>query len=117
MKNIDSAIKKVSALLNIPEEKVKPVIMEYWENIYKKILKGEETTITARHIGTFTVSHYKLRPYILEKLRKIRNYKIAVNITEEKRIECITEETEKLRKALVHRNELAIQYAKMFKNI
>ena len=112
MKGIDHAIRKASAELNIPEDKARVVIMEYWDNVYKKIIGGDSTSITVRHLGTFTMSRYKLNNFIVKKIRSIKKVRATKKFTEKKREDTLLNIYKLLRKALIRRNEIAEQYAK-----
>lgn len=117
MKGISFAIKKAALEMDIPEDQVKVVIMQYWQTIYKKLLSGQNSAITVRHLGTFAMSRYKLNKYIEKRIRKIRNVEKSLKLSDEKKEEIITFEKNKLSQALVHRNDIAWQYAKNFKNV
>lgn len=117
MKGIDFAIKKAALELDIPEAQAKVVIMQYWQTIYKKLLAGENSAITVRHVGTFAMSRYKLNKYIEKRIRKVRNVEKSLKLSDEKKQEIITFEKNKLTLALKHRNDIAWQYAQNFGNI
>lgn len=117
MRNIDFVIRKTAQELSIPEDQAKPVVMAYWDEIYKKIVSGKETTVTVRHVGSFAISRFKLNLYIRKILDKIKRFKKTDKLTSEKKEECVTEEKRKLTRALFHRNKIAINYAQIFKNI
>jgi hypothetical protein len=110
LKGIDYVIRKTAAELNLPEDKVKPVVMEYWETIYKRLLKLETTTITARHLGNFTISRFKLNIFVQKSVDKIRRIRATDKLSNEKKDEIITDEYKRLRTALARRNELAILF-------
>lgn len=117
MKTIDSIIRKSAEDLGIPEDKAKKVVMEYWSVIYKKLISGANSAVTVRHVGTFAISRYKLKIGIIKKIQKIRRIRKSTNLTTEIKEKYLESEMTKLRKALVHRNDIAIQYAKNFGNI
>jgi len=110
LKGIDYVIRKTAAELNLPEDKVKPVVMEYWETIYKRLLKLETTTITARHLGSFTISRFKLNNFIQKSIDKIRRIRATDKLSQEKKDEIVMDEYKRLRTALARRNELAILF-------
>lgn len=117
MKNIDFIIKKTARDLKLPENEVKLVVMEYWKSIYNKILTGSETTVTARHVGTFTVSRWKLNNYIKKIIAKIRRIKKTDKLSVEKKEEILTVEYKRLKNCLFHRDRIAKNYAEQFGNI
>lgn len=117
MKSIDFAIKKTALDLGLPEDKVKIVVMAYWKDIYGKILRGEETTLTVRHIGSFTVSRWKLYNYIRKIIEKIRRIRRSEKVLPEKKEELLGIEYKRLRLCLYHRNIIAKSYAEQFGNI
>lgn len=110
MKGIDYVIKKTAAQLDIPEQKVDKVVMEYWDSIYKKLLKAEQTTVTVRHIGSFTISRFKLNNFIQKVIDKIRRVRKTDKISLEKKQETLDVEYKRLKKACLRRNELAILF-------
>jgi hypothetical protein len=116
VKSIDFVIRKTAAETGIPENKVKVVVMEYWETIYYRLLSAESTTITVRHIGSFTISKFKLGNFIKKKIDKIRRFQATDKLSPEQKLDYLQKEKAKLRVALRHRNVLAQQYADMFDN-
>lgn len=120
MKSIDSAIRKTILDLNIPagkEEQVRKVIMEYWEDIYLKVVSGRFTAVSIRHVGTLVMSRYKLNRLIINQIKKIRRVKKSKKFTDETKQVWLDNYYGKLRLALKQRNEIAIQYAEIFGNI
>lgn len=117
MKNLDIAIKKAAQELDIPVDQAKVVVNAFWERVYKDLIGGKNVTTTVRHIGSFTISRKKLYLNIRKRIGKIRNYRTTTRFTEETKALYIEREMHNLRRALVHRNTLAIQYAKIFGNI
>lgn len=112
MKNIDYVIKRTAKELGLPEEDVKPVLMEYWKTGMDSIIHMKSTTTTFRHIGNFTVSKFKLTNYLMKMIRKTRKLKKA----DELKQETIDYNIGKIKVALVHRNILAKHYNSIFKN-
>jgi hypothetical protein len=117
VRGIDFAIRKAALDLGIPEEKAKVVVMEYWNDIYKKLLSGENSAITVRHVGTFAMSRYKLNNSITKRIKKIKRVKASKKITQEYKDEIVANDMKKLQLMLKHRNDIAIQYAQNFGNI
>lgn len=123
MRNIDYAIRKTAIDLNIENksEEVKTVIMRYWKEVRDKTVYNkmelDKTTLFLRGIGIFTISHYKLNKFILKLISKIRGMNRSVKYTEEVKQSHTLKLMNRLKKALVHRNILAIYYAKYYKNI
>lgn len=113
MKGIDYVIKKTASQLNFPEAEVKKVVMEYWETIYKRLLSLEQTTITARHIGSFTISRYKLNNFITKTISDIRKYVpkngVALIISEEQS-ETLARHRKRLQTACKRRDEIAVMF-------
>lgn len=116
MKSIDFAIRKAAKDLDIPEDKAKVVVMEYWNTIYKKLLSGSNSAITVKHVGTFAISRYKLNISIRKKIGKIRRIRIS-KLSPEKKEEILTDDFKRLTLMLKHRNDIARQYAENFGNI
>lgn len=117
MKSIDLAIRKAAIELDIPEDKAKVVVMEYWDTLFSKLLSGQHSTLTARHIGTFVMSRYKLNNLICKSISSIRNVRNSKTLSDKKKKETLDKYYRRLRTALKHRNELAISYAKIFGNV
>lgn len=103
--------------MGIPEDKVKIVVMAYWNDIYKKLITGSNTAITVRHVGTFGMSRFKLKNNIKKRIAQIKGIEKSTRWEGEEKKQIIEEQKMKLRKALKHRNEIAINYAKNFGNI
>lgn len=109
MKGIDYVIKKTAVQLNLPETEVKKVVMEYWETIYKRLLKLDRTTITARHLGNFTISRYKLNNFIFKTIRNVRSLRKA-EMSEDARARLLEVNTNRLKVALQRRNDIAVLF-------
>jgi len=110
VKGIDHVIKKTAIQLNLSEDKVKVIVMEYWSTIYTRILKLDTTTVTARHLGSFTISRYKLNNLIIKTIGKIKRVTKTDNLSKEKKDEILQNEYNKLSVALKRRNDLAVMY-------
>ena len=109
MKGIDYVIKKTAGQLNLPEAEVKVVVMKYWDTIYKRLLKLEKTTITARHLGSFTISRYKLNNFISKLIRSIKTLP-DTPMSEETRENIYKIRIARLKTACQRRNEIAIMF-------
>lgn len=107
MKNIDNIILKTSKDLDIPKEKVKLVVDEYWNEICNKVITLEATTVYIRNVGLITISRYKLRKFILKQIDKIRGLKKVDKFTEEEKPILRERAKKKLEKALIQRNIIA----------
>lgn len=117
MKTIDHCIKKTAIELGVEEEEVKKVVMAYWEDIYYRLIKANNTAITVRHLGTFAISRFKLNRFIKKKIKLIKKMPTLETKTEKIKEDWMAKEREKLTLALKHRNEIAIQYAEIFGNV
>lgn len=117
MKNLEYVVRKTALELNLPEEKVRTIINAYWYKAFSGLVHLDETTVTIRHVGSFSVSRYKINNYIRKRIQKIRFLQGEPKLDEEKREEYLKYNYEKLSKALIQRNIIAKQYAKMFDNI
>lgn len=109
MKGIDYVIKKTAGQLNLPEAEVKKVVMEYWETIYKRLLHLEQTTITARHLGSFTISRYKLNNFIGKTINDIRKLEEQEFLTDEQK-EVVLKQRKRLMTACKRRTEIAAMF-------
>lgn len=110
MKGIDYVIKKTAVQLNLPEPEVKKVVMEYWETIYKRLFALEKTTITARGLGNFTISRYKLNNFISKTINDIRALKKSETIEPETREKLLEARTSRLKTACMRRDEIAVMF-------
>ena len=117
MKNLDFVIKKTAIDLDLPEEEVKKVIEGWWEEAYNQIGNVKSTTIAIRKIGVITVSKLKVRTFILNTIKKIRNTMTSKRFCEQNKIKYIEKYKKRLRHALVQRDILARDYAEEFGNI
>lgn len=122
MKNIDYAIRKTIIDLNVPDSKIdetKKIILKYWKEVYDKMMvmkmEDDKSTLFLRSIGIFTISKFKLNKFILRTIGKMKGiikspkYSDAVKERQKKKL------LAKLKKALIHRNLLAIYYYKYYK--
>lgn len=107
MKNIDNIILKTSKDLDIPKEKVKLVVDEYWNEVYSKLLSLEATTVYIRNVGLITISRYKLRKFISRYISKIRSYDKTTKFSDSEKQVIVEKTKNKLRKALIQRDIIA----------
>ena len=114
MKNLDYIILKTANDLDLDKETVKTLVNAYWNEVNRKVIGFETRTVGIRGVGTITISKYKLRDYILKKIRIIKRLKLSKKYSEQKKAEMIAEAKEKLRMALKHRDEIAKEYAIKF---
>ena len=109
MKNIDYVIKRTAKELGLPENEVKPIIMEYWRTGIDNIIHMRTTTTAFRHIGVFTVSKFKLVNYLKKMIDRLRKFK------REGKTDTIKYNLAKFRVGLEQRNILAKHYTSIFK--
>lgn len=120
MKGIDYVIKKTIKDLNLPEDKredAKKLIMAYWKEIADQIIRIDSTTVAIRKLGVITVSKLKIRKFIFDTIKHIRNMKLSKKYSEASKDNYVNVHTKKLKKALIQRNILAKDYAEKFGNI
>jgi hypothetical protein len=111
LKNIDFIIKKIAEKNGWDERLVDKVVKHHWRvDIKKEILSNNHSAIYLRYIGTMVFSKMKTRTAIERTIASIRRAEISTKWTETKRVEIIESYKVKLRKLLVQRNLLAIQY-------
>jgi hypothetical protein len=120
LKNIDYAIRKTALDMDLPEDKVKMVVDRYWEELYRKMVKGMDdgkTTLFLRNIGLFTVSKFKLSNFIKKRIAKIRGMMKSEKYTDKQKEDFVNRHKKNLSLSLKYRNLLAKDYAEKFDNI
>lgn len=124
MKGIDYAIRKTLIDLNVPENKsdeAKKIIGRYWKEIYDKTvamkMEDDKSTLFLRNIGIFTISRFKLNKFILKTIGKLKGIVKSKKYSNEVKERQQRKLKAKLKKAMIHRNVLAIYYAKYYNNI
>lgn len=110
MKNINIINKVISKNLDIPKTTVDLVNSFYWKASKEKLIKCEVTTIFWKHIGSVTISKYKVYRNIKHIISKIRKTKVSEKYGDVARIKVLNQAYERLRMLLVHRNNLAIDW-------
>jgi nucleoid DNA-binding protein len=110
MKSIQTVNKLVSRELGYDENEVEKVNDFFWKEVKKKLSNFENTSVSIKHLGTFTVSKRKLDQFIKTCIRKIRSIRKSTRYKESTRELLLNTNKNKLEKALFHRNKLAKQY-------
>jgi hypothetical protein len=117
MKNLDFVIKKTAADLKLPEAECRKVIEGWWEEARSQVVNVKSTTLGIRKVGVITVSKLKIRTFISDTIRKIRNTAKSKRFSEKNKVIYIAKYKKRLRNALVQRNVLAQDYAEKFGNV
>ena len=107
MKNINIVNKIVSKKLNKDLKLVTLVNAAYWKASRDKLIKGEVTTIFWKHIGSITISKFKVYKEIKLNITRLRKARLS-NFSEAAKNRIILGIETKLRKLLVHRNNIAM---------
>lgn len=110
MKNIQTINKLISRELNIKEDLVESVNDFYWKEVRKKLSGLESTSVSIKHIGTITTSKRKIDQFIKTTIKKIRSINNSNRYKESTKSLLLDTNYDRLRKALIQRNELATQY-------
>lgn len=84
------------------EREAKILMNSFWNEFKSRMTTLDERTIFLRNVGTFPLSRYKLGKVILKLVKSIRK-------KESKQLDA-TPERDKLKIALLRRNELAWKY-------
>lgn len=110
MKNIQTINKLVSREFGINEDLVEQVNEFFWKDVRKKLSTLESTSVSIKHLGTITASKRKIDQFIRTTIKKIRNIRKSNRYKESTKALLLDVNFDRLRKALVQRNELATQY-------
>jgi hypothetical protein len=117
MKDINHVILKTCKNLYLPKEKVKPLVDFYWNEVYRKLMTFESSTVHIREVGTITVSKFKLRLFLQKYILIIKRVLNSEKYPKEKMDEIKSKYFFYLRKLLKERDRIAKIYAKKFNNI
>ena len=107
MKDINLVNKIISREHNIPLNKVAAVNSFYWKASRDKLINYEVTTIFYKHIGSITISKYKIYKEIGKAIRRIRKVRSTDKYGDDAKEKIIEQVKTKLRKLLYHRNNIA----------
>jgi phage protein D len=110
MKNIQTINKLIARELTLKEDIVESVNEFYWKEVRRKLSSLESTSVSIKHLGTITTSKRKIDQFIKTTIKKIRNISKSNRYKESTKALLLDVNYDKLRKALVQRNELATQY-------
>jgi phage protein D len=110
MKNIQTINKLTARELNLNEELVELVNGFFWKEVRRKLSSLESTSVSIKHLGTITTSKRKIDQFIKTTIKKIRNIRKSNRYKETTKELLLEVNLDKLRKALVQRNQLAKQY-------
>lgn len=69
---IDQAIHQVSQMKGIKAQYVKSVNDFFWKSLKERLASYQDRSIYVDHLGTFSVSPYKLNQAIIKMIRTIR---------------------------------------------
>jgi hypothetical protein len=110
MKTIQIISKLVAREQGLEEKLVDSVNDFYWKEVRKSLSGMESASVSLKYIGTITTSKRKIDYFILSTIRKIRNIRKSVRYKESTKALLLDVNYDRLRKALVQRNQLAKQY-------
>lgn len=110
MKNIQTVNKLIARENSLNENLVELVNGFYWKEVRRKLSSLESTSVSIKHLGTITTSKRKIDQFIKTTIKKIRNIRKSNRYKESTKALLLDVNYDKLRKALVQRNILAIQY-------
>jgi hypothetical protein len=110
MKTIQVLSKLTARELGKPEKECDDVNDFFWKAVRRKLSNMETASVSLKHIGTITTSKRKIDQYIKVTINKIRNLRKSIRYKESTREILLDVNFDRLRKALVQRNKLAIQY-------
>lgn len=110
MKNIQIVSRLVARENNFDPDLTEDVNNFFWKNVRKDLSSMQYTSVSVKHICTFTVSKRKVDHFIRTLIRKIRNIRKSKRYKESTVALLLDVNYDKLRKALYQRNVLAKQY-------
>lgn len=108
MKNINIVNKVIAKKVDKPLHIVAAVNSHYWKASRDKLVKSEPTTIYWKHIGSITISKFKVYSEIRRIIKRIRKTKVSDKYSQEGRDRMIESFITKLTMLLRHRNNIAI---------
>lgn len=110
MKNIHTVNKLISRELNFDEKLVESINSFFWKDVRSQLSNLDSTSVAIKHLGTITVSKRKVDQFIRMTIYKIRGIKKSVKYKESTKEIMLETHMNRLKKALIRRNELAKQY-------
>jgi len=118
MKNINLVNKVIAKNLNKPLNVVAAVNASYWKESHRKLVEGEVTTIFWKHLGSITISKYKVYKEIKRLIKRIRFIRTEENSQSVAKLKTVESIKNRLRQLLRHRNNIAIdEYNKRISGI
>lgn len=110
MKNIQIVSRLVARENNYDADVCEDVNNFYWKNVKKDLSSMEYTSVSVKHLCTFTISKRKVDHFIKTTIKKIRNIRKSTRYKQSTIALLLDFNYDKLRKALYQRNILAKQY-------
>lgn len=110
MKNIQTVSKLIARELEYDENEIERINDFFWKAVRRKLSNLESTSVSIKHIGTITVSKRKVDQFIKTTIGKIRSIRKSVRYKPSTQALLLDINFDRLRKALIKRNELAKQY-------
>jgi len=111
MKNIDYVIKKVAEKNGMDEKIVATAIKYHWrKDIKQELFTHDHSAMYLRHIGTIMFSMIRNRTAINKLIEKIKRIRKSNKFTDERKAFMDDYYLRQLRKLLIQRNLMAINY-------
>lgn len=110
MKNIQIVSRLVARENNFKTDDVEDVNEFFWKEVRRSLSSMKYTSVSVKHLCTFTISKRKVDQMIRTLIRKIRNIRKSKRYKETTIALLLDVNYDKLRKALYQRNVLAKQY-------
>jgi hypothetical protein len=107
MKNINIVNKVIAKKVDKPLHVVAAINSHYWKTSRDKLVKAEPTTIFWKHIGSITISKYKVYSEIRRFIKKIKTTRVSEKYSQEGRERILRIAYERLTMLLKHRNNIA----------
>lgn len=80
----------------------------FWrDGVKKNLSQANHRSIYIKHLGTITVSRYKLRVFISEEIEKIRNIKKNTRFSEARKAAILADRLANLKQLCMRRDEIA----------
>lgn len=110
MKNIQIVSRLVARENNFNTDDVEDINEFFWKEVRRSLSSMKYTSVSVKHLCTFTISKRKVDQMIRTLIKKIRNIRKSKRFKETTIALLLDVNYDKLRKALYQRNILAKQY-------
>lgn len=111
MKNIDYFNKAIAEKKGLENDIVRKVNDFFWrKGVRKNLTDVNYRSLYIKHLGTITVSKYKLDKKIEHLIKRIRSVRVSPKFKEETKELILAKYYDSLKAMLKRRNEIALEY-------